>query len=323
MSPGSELLAKEPSGCGLPRLMMPFLLLVALQALSLTFLTPAQLSGFYQAGQWYARASKNGTKNMIQIGANDGRKNNNAEVMSILQGPNTKAVLVEGNPSVFRRLQTNVQRWYDPTLQRIIPLNALVCEEGKRRTFYTVDVDKIKHASRTPGLRLPHWVAYQISSLEKNSTRDGLAHYLRTSPPHFWGNETASEFIQEISLECVSFRTILARAPFDARDVDVLAVDVEGFDAHVLLESFAVPGLEPPLVVFEAKSAALLFPDKFDEVLDTLHGRGYETNCAARGHRRRRHAKKLKSKWVCSDEDAWARKKKQKEEDETRSNSVA
>ena len=276
-----------------------------------------------QPSQPNARASNSETKNMIQIGANDGKENNNAEVMSILQGPNNKAVLVEGNPSVFRVLQTNVQSWYDATLQRIIPLNALVCEDGKRRSFYTVDVDKIKNASRTPNLRLPHWVAYQISGLEKRTTHDGLAYYLKLHRDHFKGNVTASEFIQEISLECVSFRTIVARAPFDAREVDVLAVDVEGFDAHVLLASFAVPGLEPPLVVFEAKSAALLFPDKFDEVLDTLHGRGYETNCAARGHRRRRHAKKLKSKWVCSDEDAWARKKKQKEEDETRSNSVA
>ena len=48
--------------------------------------------------------------------------------MEILKSPESKAMLVEGSPSVFKLLTINVKSWYDQTLQRIALLNTLMCE---------------------------------------------------------------------------------------------------------------------------------------------------------------------------------------------------
>lgn len=64
-----------------------------------------------------------------------------------------------------------------------------------------------------------------------------------------------------------------------AEEVEVLAVDVEGYDAQVVLESFKVQGFELDLVIFEWKIAIQLFKNKFNEVMETLHRRVYITNC--------------------------------------------
>ena len=95
------------------------------------------------------------------------------------------AVLVEESPSVFQLLTKSVHEEFDPTLKRIMPLNALICEEGQHKVFYGDDVDKLKAANVTRNLSLPHWVEYQISSLERKSTLQGLNRYFREARRHF------------------------------------------------------------------------------------------------------------------------------------------
>lgn len=218
--------------------------------------------------------------NLIQIGANDGVENNVDEVTKILNNPDSKAILVEGSPSVFKLLTTNVKAKYDPTLQRIAVLNALVCEEGEKKVFYSVDVPKMMQASKTENYKLPHWVEYQLSSLEKSSIRRGVRGFLRgrEGRKHFT-NVTANDLIVEEMLDCVSFESIFSKASFGPGEVDVLAIDVEGFDAPVMLESFKLPGLEPNLIIFEFKITIDIFKNEFNEVMDTLSRRGYITNC--------------------------------------------
>jgi len=256
-------------------------------------------------------------RNMIQIGANDGIKGNNNVVAKILKHPASRAILVEGNPSVFRMLEENVRAKFDATLKRIVPRNALICENGESKVFYSVDAEKLKAARKVH--QLPHWVEYQIGSLDKSSTLGGLEYYLEQNtlpatattagalPP------TASDFVREDLLECVSLSQLLLTTPpgsssssgLRPHEVQVLAVDVEGYDANVVLQSFDVPGLEPELIVFEVKSAIHLFPSEFRAVMETLHQRGYETtNCFP--------SPNTPSEWKCgADQDVWARKKKQ------------
>ena len=148
------------------------------------------------------------------------------------------AVLVEESPSVFQLLTKSVHEEFDPTLKRIMPLNALICEEGQHKVFYGDDVDKLKAANVTRNLSLPHWVEYQISSLERKSTLQGLNRYFREARRHFPETVASEVFLKEDLLDCVSFETILAKSNMRAERVNVLAVDVEGFDPHVLLQSF-------------------------------------------------------------------------------------
>lgn len=127
-----------------------------------------------------------------------------------------------------------------------MPLNALVCEDGHTKTFYSVDTDKLRAAASTTGtLKLPHWVEYQIGSLAKASALRGLSSYLSNSGRRHFASINAEDFLREEQLECVSLLGILERAGMQAEEVEVLAVDVEGYDAHVVLGSFDVPGLEP------------------------------------------------------------------------------
>jgi len=224
-------------------------------------------------------SSQTTQRNLIQIGANDGVKGNNDEVQKFLRHPHTKAILVEGSPSVFKLLTKNIKKLYDPSLQRIIPVNALVCKEGQKMLFYSVDTQKLKQASTSSTINLPHWVEYQLASLEKTSILTGLKYYLLQKSKQFQKNVNAEEFIVKEYMNCVSFQQILAISSMAAKEIQVLAIDVEGYDANIMIESFKVPGLEPNLIIFEWKSTINLFPKEFNLVMETLHERGYTTNC--------------------------------------------
>ena len=146
--------------------------------------------------------------------------------------------------------------------------------------FYSVDVPKMMKACQTKKCSLPHWVEYQLSSLEKSSILAGVNEFLnKKGGRKQFANITADVVITEELLDCVSFQSILSKAPFDPEEADVLAIDVEGFDAPVMLESFKLPGLEPDLIIFEWKSTIKFFKKEFNEVMDTLSRRGYKLNC--------------------------------------------
>jgi len=217
--------------------------------------------------------------NLLQIGANDGVTGNNNDVMNILKNPQSKAILVEGSPSVFKLLTKTVKDNYDKSLNRIVPFSALICEEGTKMLFYSLDTEKLKKASNSSNL--PHWVEYQLASLKKDSILSGLDFYLKSAIQrgHFEQNTNAEDYIVEEYMDCVSFETILANSPMRIEEVQVLAIDVEGYDANVMLESFKVPELQPNLIIFEFKSAVKLFPKEFNRVIETLHNRGYSSNC--------------------------------------------
>jgi len=116
-----------------------------------------------------SESSQTKTTKLIQIGANDGIKGNVKMVDQILRSSSSEAVLVEGNPALFDLLTQNIKKHYDTTAQRIRPLNALICKEGSdTMPFYVVDIAKLEKRLPTQ-TSIPHWVRYQISSLNKQS----------------------------------------------------------------------------------------------------------------------------------------------------------
>ena len=226
------------------------------------------------------------SKNLLQIGANDGVTANVNFVQEILNDPESKAILVEGSPRIFQLLTKNVKTMYDETLKRIVPINAMVCEDGKQMTFYSPNLDKIRES----GIKnIPHWVEYQIGSLEKESLSRGLFFFLRDRHVSV---KSKQDFILQETINCISMASIITQSSLEADEIGLLAVDVEGFDAPLVLESFKIPGLEPDRVVFEHKSTTTLFPDEFNMVMETLMARGYKFNC----HR----DPKAKGGWNCT-----------------------
>ena len=227
------------------------------------------------------------SKTLLQIGANDGVKGNVDFVKEILNDPESKAILVEGSPRIFQLLTKNVKTMYDETLKRIVPINAMVCEDGKQMTFYSPNLDKIR---KSAGIKnIPHWVEYQIGSLEKESPSTGLSFFFQERHVSV---KSVQDFILQEAINCISMASIITQSSLEADEIGLLAVDVEGFDAPLVLESFKIPGLEPDRVVFEHKSTINFFPDEFNTVMETLMARGYKFNC----HR----DPKAKGGWKCT-----------------------
>lgn len=212
---------------------------------------------------------------LIQIGANDGKQGNVKIVKDILESENSRAVLVEGNPSVFQLLEQNVIFMYDDTLKRIIPMNALVCEKGQTLPFFIVDDQKLE--SEIKIRRLPHWVRYQISSLNRESIESGLAYFFRIK--QLTKTHNIDYYIKIQKIDCTSVEDIMSSHDIDAAEVDVVAIDTEGYDAHIMLQILKVANLKPHTIIFEYKSAINLYPIEFEEVMKGLESRGYITNC--------------------------------------------
>lgn len=220
------------------------------------------------------------SKNLLQIGANDGVTGNIDFVQALLNDTESKAVLVEGSPQIYQLLVQNVKTLYDETLKRIVPINAMVCEDGKQMTFYSPDIDKMKEKTTRQNLTIPHWVEYQIGSLEEKSVLRGLRgwmHYKVNGA--FPRGLSAKDFVRQESIDCISLASIITQSSLTADEIGVLAIDVEGFDAPVMLESLKVPGLEPDKIVFEHKSTTTFFPEEFNTVMETLEARGYKLDC--------------------------------------------
>lgn len=216
---------------------------------------------------------------IVQIGANDGSpRGNDRTLRRLLADSRNEAVLVEGNPQVYELLLQTIAQTYQNS-PRIHPINALVCPEGKDFDFYVVNSNLKRDFPNAP-----HWVLYQISSLEKNSTMTGLNFYFQQKRVT---DKNAEDYISSMKIPCTPFAKILQSGNFEPKDVDVLAVDVEGHDANVLLEALKLPGFSPDMIIFESKGSQALFPDELEQVFQILDQRGYTTNCRMRNDGRR------------------------------------
>lgn len=204
---------------------------------------------------------------LIQIGANDGSVDGNDDLIrKLLENPRTHAILVEGNPKIFPALTDTIKKHYHNS-SRITAVNSLICEDGERMPFYIVNETAILQEFG----RAPHWVLYQLSSLSKDSILAGLGFFLRKRKP----KHPLEAYISSIVIECASVASIISDRGWNQRDdVDVLAVDVEGFDTKVVSRALDDKML-PSLIVFEQKGAARLFPGELEALLHRLEDLGY------------------------------------------------
>lgn len=210
-------------------------------------------------------------KRLIQIGANDGRTGNDAFVRRLLSDPATEAILVEANPQIFQLLRINIPGTYADSHERIKLVNALICEnDNEDHTFYVV-----KDTLKEDFPNAPHWVTHQLSSLALDSVLAGVNHFFELKGI----KAQAQKYISAIPMPCTSFLKLIEKAGWSPDVVDILVVDVEGHDAHVVTDAIETPGFLPETIVFEQKSANHLYPREFQGLIEKLEKKGYDTGC--------------------------------------------
>ena len=159
----------------------------------------------------------------VEIGANDGIAND--PVHRYVRDHGWSGLMIEPLPEVFETLKENYREYPDVT-----PLNFAIGDSDGTQKFYTVRID--------PGMRQ---AAHQFSSFR----REILERQTQWVPDIL-------DRIEERTVECLSFNTLLERYVGD-RDVDVLQIDVEGYDFEIL-KMIDFDRVKPSIINYESSN---------------------------------------------------------------------
>jgi FkbM family methyltransferase len=181
----------------------------------------------------------------IQVGAHDGTQND--PISSLRNRPGWRGLLLEPNPQVFKRLQTNLA-----AMPRHEALNVALGESTGMMPFYIVADPK--HCKEP-------WWADQISSFERSHVENMLKRFGHES-------DDLPKLIQELLVPSLTFHDLLDRLN---GQLDLLFIDAEGADLR-LLKSFPFTRLRPRMIVFEF---AHLSRSEMNEILPFLTVHGY------------------------------------------------
>lgn len=225
---------------------------------------------------------------IVQIGANDGSsKGNDDEVLRQLLLLNaTQALLLEANPTIFPNLQDNIPKLY-PNNAKIHAVQALIGEEGGA-DFWAVNASKLHQDFR--GSPLPHWLLYQLGSLDRDTVERNAQSFIRTLNT----TRPTSDYLYSMFLPSHSLRTILQKYSIAPQSVNVLALDTEGHDAAILTQALAIPRFLPARIIFEQKTVYQQDPSALDSVKELLTSRGYTLDCNRDAVRKARHGCPIK-----------------------------
>lgn len=157
---------------------------------------------------------------VVQVGANDGTSADDP-LFEFLARSKVSALVVEPQPMAFKKLCHN----YDD-LKNVTPINAAVAPLDGEMTFYSVRPDFVG----------PEWIS-RIASLD----REVLLSHRKYVP----GIESA---IIETRVKCLSPVSLLSSGNLSS--VNVLVVDVEGYDAKVV-NAFLKLQEMPDVIYFE------------------------------------------------------------------------
>ena len=128
----------------------------------------------------------------------------------------------------------------------------------------------------------PHFMRYQISSLSRKQVESarGLLNQRRVggknSSRFNLSSAEFSSYIEARKVPCLTPAIFMRTADVEPSRVDVLVVDAEGFDAHIVQSFLAVPAFQPKAIVFEW--VHIKQSDR-RPLLANLTAKGYTTNC--------------------------------------------
>jgi len=162
----------------------------------------------------------------IQIGAHDGIAGDPIRP-NVLRNTAWSGILIEPNPWLFEQLKVNYQGREGLEFKR-----AAVSDSSGVLPLYIVD-------GRGKETTFPSWWS-EISSLDKN-------HLMRELPAE------CHAYIDEIEVPVVTVLEIMSETA--ARDIDLIAMDVEGHEPAIL-RHILQSGIRPDVLVFEHKHMA-------------------------------------------------------------------
>ena len=226
--------------------------------------------------------------NVLQIGANLGDFNveqhfsvrselkddtTRMGIKMLLDNPNTRAVLVEANPSIFGRLNASLTHYLNGST-RMLAVNAVACEReaSKPVNFYRVVPERL--LERLP--HAPYWAQTELNSMDLALASLGLKAILPRRE-----HASVAAYFETLKLPCEGPQTLLRRGNSDPAALDVLYVDIEGYDANIVDGFLNVSTFRPKLVSFEAHIAPFVpeLRPTLRRVLRWLVLHGYRVAC--------------------------------------------
>mgnify|MGYP005836461193 CR=1 FL=1 len=173
----------------------------------------------------------------VVIGANDGRLLD--PVYPFSQKHDWAGVLLEPHPATYAALVAN-----HPDGERFRCLQAAIDHKSGARTLYHFDVDGL--ADRTSLI-----ASFDRGHIEKH--QKWLTHKMRTKG--LPANES-SHRIMATEVPCLTYGEVLAKLPRPEEPLDLVVIDVEGFDAEVVSMLDLKGDKRPLMVVYEKKHCA-------------------------------------------------------------------
>lgn len=187
-------------------------------------------------------AKSNNPLFFIQIGANDGITSD--PIHELVKKYRWKGILVEPVPYLFRKLKEN----YANQSADLIFANIAISQAVEKRKIYYISDEKGE---------LPTW-ATGLNSFNK----DHILWQERNFP-------MIGEFIEEETINCMPLSDLMKQNSVER--LDLLLIDVEGYDYEVLKQLDSTPCL-PNVVIYEHQCLG----EKKNLSQDFIKSKGYE-----------------------------------------------
>jgi len=170
----------------------------------------------------------------IQIGANDGE---NYDFMNTLLRENESwsGVFVEPIPYLFEKLVSLNSKYSDKYYFENAAINDTDTEKYKRIFYISKNIEELS------GINLPYWYD-QIASFSKNHVLNELKTVIE--------EDIVNKHILEKDVKCITLRKLIEK--YNISRIDLLVIDVEGYDYHVLKQVEYIK-IKPSIIVYEYK----------------------------------------------------------------------
>ncbi len=197
---------------------------------------------------------------IAQVGANDGRINDQIYDFVMANKQRTKIILIEPQVNVLPYLTENYKEHPGATV-----VNCAVGPQGAL-TLYRLNPE---HYDRFVKRYLKDSPSYRVPTGFTSSIREHVVKHVRGNLP---AGISVDEAIEEISVPCMPLKNVLQANGWGTA-VDLLQVDVEGMDDQVIYEC-SVNEMRPAFINFEYRH---LSPEKFARLDHYLASEGYLT----------------------------------------------
>jgi FkbM family methyltransferase len=181
---------------------------------------------------------------IIQVGANDGKKDDYMHALIKRQG--TQAIVIEPSPYTFSLLQKTYKDYPD-----VRPVNIAITDDEAElsKIFYCLQPKEGEHFDD----RYTLWSSFNLDHLK-----------------HFRGGVSNFDtLLTSINVTCKTINKVFGESSFG--ELDILATDTEGFDHHIINRiDFSV--FKPKMILFEHYHAP---KPALKQLLKKLSGMGY------------------------------------------------